>query len=205
MKLIDIRNLIKEYIGDNRIQDALELLELKISRSSKRYDELLIIKSRFGAGLNEKTSGILSFEERQLLRNTIHSDLLEFVNSIIESDLDENNKENSVSLLEENIKLKTRVKTLEGEIKLMNGRTNGANGILLDVPPESMRGKLLVEEIELILKSIKKELINVEEKESFLYSVFTGLFSSLRDGLEKGGKGTLYLDADLLSSYIEAH
>ena len=79
MRIEEIK-LVKDLIGESKIDKAIFFLKSKLSGKSK--DELILISSRYEEILRKNRIGTLSSEELSVSQSQVSSALIELVNNI---------------------------------------------------------------------------------------------------------------------------
>jgi len=82
-----VKELLKQYIADSEIDQAIKKLKGVITVRSDRYDELLALQRRHRIIFRDRLQELHTDEQLRVLEARLRRDLLEFINSIEEGDL----------------------------------------------------------------------------------------------------------------------
>jgi len=94
MQLRDLKSEIAKLIESNNEKKACQFLKREISDLSRKYHELVLLLSRYNSCYTDRYAGLKKYKKILQDLRSINNDLLDFVDTLEDSDLETNSKVN---------------------------------------------------------------------------------------------------------------
>ena len=201
MNVTELKQVVKEYIADERLDTAFLTLEEYVGKDSRIFDELIIAKSRLSRQKIQDRNGTLDFEQVELYNNAVRTDLIKIVNDLTEADINSPHRGKPLgSILNENKALKERLKELEPNEKRAQKYQQRS---FFELGGTSRRSIEFEKQMNQLLRFLHAVVDTTKDQENFIFAVLSGLVTSLRKGLIPEGRNILYLDTDFYPEILK--